>query len=360
MTTLSYYNTTENPSPVSERICTTIGANRGSIKIYRRNVLWLTFTALFLLAGCQRLSGSASPAAATPGAQVTVLGRREYAVHQQLTVVNQGPGKPDKQNLWVALIRSFPPYQEVRSMRVSPGNYTTVTDEYGNQYAEFDFSGQPAGTTQTVKIDYQVTVNELTYALSDCRGSLLADFIQPELHIESANPQIVALADKLSQGQATACQQVRAFYDYIGDHLVYTYNGANWGAQAALGPMGSDCTEYTDLLVALSRASRIPARYFDGLLYLDTSTNAKAKIVHSWPDVYMPSVGWVALDPTLGRALVDRDIYFAHYTPDHIIVSMGVNPSVLRGGDYWTHLYWPGNSANVAVSGDWKIDLVSK
>jgi transglutaminase-like putative cysteine protease len=153
---------------------------------------------------------------------------------------------------------------------------------------------------------------------------------------------------------------VRAFYDYIGENLVYTYNGANWGAQAALGPMGADCTEYSDLLVALSRASRIPARYFDGLLYLDNSTTSLAQTVHAWPDVYLPSAGWVAMDPTLGRSLINRDMYFAHYTPDHIIVTMGVNPSVLRGGSYWTHLYWPGNSTKIQVSGDWKIELSGK
>jgi transglutaminase-like putative cysteine protease len=296
----------------------------------------------------------------TPGGQVTIQSQRVYAVHQQITLVNKGPGKPEKQNIWVALIRTLPPYQLVQSMQVSPAKYTAVTDEYGNQYAEFDFSGQPAGTTQIVQIDYRMTVNELAYNLTDCRGALLNEFTQPELHIESANPQSVALARKLSQRNSTACQQVRAFYNYIGNTLVYTYNGANWGAQAALGPMGSDCTEYSDLLVALSRARSIPARYFEGILYLDKSTAALAQIDHAWPDVYLPNTGWVALDPTLGRSLVNRDTYFAHYTPDHIIVTMGVNPSVLRGGDYWTNLYWPGNATNIQASGDWKIDLVSK
>jgi transglutaminase-like putative cysteine protease len=315
---------------------------------------------IFFLPGCQPRGNSSIPAGTTPGEPVTVLSQREYAVHQQLTLVNKGPGQPEKQNIWVALIRDFSPYQKVQSMHVSPAAYTTVVDEYGNHYAEFDFSGQPAGTTQTVQIDYRVTVNELAYNLSICQGQLPTNFIQPELHIESANPQIVALAGELSHGKRTVCQQVRAFYDYIGNTLVYTYNGANWGAQAALGPMGADCTEYSDLLVALSRARGIPARYFEGLLYLDKSTAALAQINHAWPDVYLPTAGWVALDPTLGRSLVDRDMYFAHYTPDHIIVTMGVNPSVLRGGDYWTTLYWPGNSTNILASGDWKIELVSK
>jgi transglutaminase-like putative cysteine protease len=291
---------------------------------------------------------------------VTILDQRVYAVHQQLDLENSGLGQPEKQNLWVALIRDISPYQEVKSMEISPKGYARVVDEYGNHYAEFDFSKQPAGTTQTINIDYQVAINELTYNLSVCQGELLDEFTQPELHIESANPQIVALASELSQGQGTVCAQERAFYDYIGNELVYTSNGENWGAQAALGPMGADCTEYTSLLVALSRAQGIPARYFEGLLYLNKGTESIAKIEHAWPDVYMPGVGWVGLDPTLGRPLVNRDTYFAHYTPDHIIVTLGVNPSVLRGSSYWTHLFWPGNSTHIRVTGAWKIELVDQ
>jgi transglutaminase-like putative cysteine protease len=315
---------------------------------------------LVSLMGCQAGTHLSTPASQTPGTSMTILGQRQYVVHQQVALVNTGPGQPEKQNIWIALIRDFPPYQKVLSMQISPSNYTLVTDEYGNQYAEFDFSKQAAGTTETVKIDYQVSVNEISYDLSSCQGKLPSDFTQPEIHIESANPQIVALAKKLSQGKDTACQQVRAFYDYIGKTLVYTDNGQNWGAQAALGPMGSDCTEYASLLAALSRAEGIPARYFEGLLYLDKGTNTSAKTEHAWPDVYLPSVGWVALDPTLGRTPAKSDTYFAHYTPDHIIVTLGASPSVLRGSSYWTHLYWPGNSTKIQVSGTWNIELDQK
>jgi transglutaminase-like putative cysteine protease len=330
--------------------------NRGRIKRLSNNLLLFILTISLL--GCQPQPDSIITATPTSQARMTILGQREYAVHQQLTIVNQGPGQPEKQNIWIALIRDFPPYQNVLSMEVSPNDYKLVVDEYGNHYAEFDFSKQPAGTTQTVKIDYQVVVNELAYDLSTCQGQLPDEFTQPELHIESANPQIVTLASKLSRGKDTVCQQVRAFYDYIGDKLVYAFNGQNWGAQAALGPMGADCTEYSDLLVALSRAQRIPARYFEGLLYLDQGTQAIAQTEHAWPDVFMPSIGWVALDPTLGRSLGKRDTYFAHYTPDHIILTMGASPSVLRGSSYWTHLYWPGNSTKITVSGEWKIELI--
>jgi len=291
---------------------------------------------------------------------VMMLDQRQYVVHQKVALVNEGAGQPEKQNVWVALIRDFPPYQGVQSMEISPKEYTLVIDEYGNHYAEFDFSGQPAGTTRMVNIDYRLTVNEIAYDLTACQGELPEIFTQSELHIESSNPQIVALAKELSRDKSSVCQQVRAFYDYIGNELVYTYNEKNWGGQAALGPMGADCTEYASLLAALSRAQGIPARYFEGLLYLDKGTDTSASIEHAWPEVYVPNAGWVALDPTLGRLPVKRETYFAHYTPDHIIVTMGANPSVLRGSSYWTHLYWPGNSTSIRVSGEWKIELVDE
>lgn len=290
---------------------------------------------------------------------MTILDQREYAVHQQLTLINEGPGIPEKQNIWVVLIRDFPPYQEVRSTQVSPKDYQLVTDEYGNQFAEFDFSEHPVGTSKTIQIAYRVIVYDLVFDLSICEGDLPTQYTQPELHIESANPQIVSLADQLSQGKKTACEQVRAFYDYIGNTLVYSDNANDWGAQAAIGRMGADCTEYTSLLAALSRARGIPARYFEGLRYLGQESGTADRIEHAWPDVYLPAIGWVALDPTLGRSSLNREAYFAHYTPEHIIVTMGANPSTLRGSNYWSHLYWPGDSTKIRIeTAAWEIDLI--
>ena len=336
--------------------CQPIGLIGGNIT--RQLRLFLFFSLLLFSQGCRSKADLLPPVSPVPSPRMTILGQREYAVQQELRLVNEGPGRPDKQNIWVALIRDFPPYQSVRSIEVSPKDYQLVVDEYGNHYAEFDFSKQPAGTTRTVKIDTRVIVNELAYDLSDCEGDLPPGFTQPELHIESANPQIVALSARLSEGKSTACQKVRTFYDYIGDNLVYTYNGNNWGAQAALGPMGADCTEYADLLVALSRAQGIPARYFEGVRYLENGADEIANIEHAWSDVAIPGLGWVSLDPTLGRIAARRDTYFAHHTPDHIILTMGTNPSTLRGSSYWTHLYWPGNSTKIQVNAEWKIELI--
>jgi hypothetical protein len=237
---------------------------------------------LACLAGCAALPPTAAPN------QEEALGSEEgaqvYEIVERMTVVNKGPGEPSKHNLWVALIQDQPPYQEVLSRTISPGDYILFTDEYGNQYAEFDFAGMAVGTSIPVEIQYQVRVNDVAFDLGPCDGELPDFFTEPDLHIEANNPQISALARRLSAGKNTTCEQVRAFYDYIGDNLLYSYNGASWGAQAALGEMGADCTEYASLLIALSRAAGIPARYLEGLYHNGGRQKALARSEHDIAD----------------------------------------------------------------------------
>lgn len=296
---------------------------------------------------------SASPAYTT---EKTI----EYEVRESLTVVNNGPGEPSKHNLWLALLRTITPYQTVRSVEITPDEYRLITDEYGNHYAEFDLAEIPPGSSIPVQIQYRVAVNELSFNLTPCEGAVPDIDNKPELHIESNNIQIVELAHQLSKGKRTACEQVRAFYDYVGNHLVYSYNGANWGAQAALGEMGADCSEYASLMIALSRASGLPARYVEGLRVLGEESEGDARTEHAWLEVYLPGNGWVPFDPTLGRSSVARKDHFAHLTPDHIIVTVGRNPSTLRGASYWTHLYWPGTSTEIRIQGfQWVFAVAS-
>lgn len=308
-------------------------------------MIWLT--------ACQNAQGAAVEKAVSPA---TLDDTVHYTITQEMTLVNEGTIRPEKHNIWVALIGDQSPYQEILSREIRPANYIIVSDEYGNHYAEFDFSDLQPGSSVQIKISYEVAVNELIYDLADCIGILPNKFNQPELHIESNNPQIVSLAKELSAPNQTLCEQVRTFYDHIGNNLVYSYNGEDWGAQAALGDMGADCTEYSSLLMALSRANGIPARYVEGLLYLDNSDSVEARREHAWVEIFFPGNGWIPIDPTLGRSSLTREQHFARYTSNHIIVTNGRSPSTLRGASYWSHLYWPGDSTIIRVqNANWTI-----
>ena len=307
--------------------------------------LFLLFLILTLPA-CQAVQEAAGEASVSPAAVSNTI---TYDVSQTITLVNEGPLQPEKNNIWVALISDHAPYQKILSREILPANHVFVSDEFGNHYAEFDFKDLQPGASAQINISYEVAVNELTYDLADCDGDLPDEFNQPELHIESNNPQIVSLAQELSGPNQSVCEQARTFYDYGGNNLIYSYNGQDWGAQAALGKMGADCTEYSSLLIALSRASGIPARYVEGLLYLGDNDSIEAQQEHAWAELFFPGTGWRPVDPTLGRSSLTRDQHFARYSPNHIIVTNGRNPSTLRGASYWSHLYWPGDSTTIRI-----------
>lgn len=285
----------------------------------------------------------------------------QYTVVEQLEVVNQGPGLASKNNIWVALIRTIPPYQTVTAVSITPTHYTLVTDEYNNLYAEFNFDGLQPGEKTLVKLEYQIEINRVDYVWDTCEGDLLEMYTAPELHIESNNAQIISLAQSLTGDALTPCERARIYYDYAGDELVYTYNAGDWGAQATLGDMGADCTEYASLFIALCRSSGIPARYIEGLNYRGIHDDVEARLEHAWTEVYLPEIGWVPVDPTLGRLATTRERYFGTLPADHIIVTIGRHPSTLRGNHYFAHLYWGSTNTTITVENySWQIENLKK
>lgn len=338
----------------------------GMLECGMHKTLLIGLWALLLLTACQATSTQPGPGSLSGGETsfelspaVRVLDSTDYEVIQHLKITNHGPGSPSKHNLWAAVIRDLPPYQQVLERSILAQNYRTFEDEYGNLIAEFDLSGLSPGESVTVEIRYKVKVNHVAYDLTECEGTLPTTDTSPELYIESNNPQIRSLAADLARGKSNPCEQVRAFYDYIGENLVYTYNGRDWGAQAALGEMGADCSEYASLMIALSRAAGIPARYLEGVLFIEPVTEALARREHAWLEVYLPNIGWTPMDPTMGRSLSLRENYFASNSPDHIIVTRGRNPSALRGASYYSHIYWPGPSTVIKVEEfGWQITKV--
>jgi hypothetical protein len=135
---------------------------------------------LFLTTACQPVNNSALSEVESVSQFLSLLGSREYIVEQHLVLKNAGPGIPEKQNLWVALIRDFPPYQEIRSQIIEPQYYTLVTDEYGNRYAEFDLSDHPAGTetseqkrmcSSTLNTNYRSATVSSTWYQPECTST---------------------------------------------------------------------------------------------------------------------------------------------------------------------------------------------
>ncbi len=298
------------------------------------------------------------PATATPRETLTgpaILSHTDYQVTNRVALTNAGPGVADRLTLWVAQIRSLEPYQELLDSQVSPSGYEVVEDEYGNQYARFEFHGVGAGESAQVDLTYQVRVYELAYDLSLCQGETLNTFLYAEANVEADDPTIQALADQLSNEQANRCQTLRVLYDYVGDNITYSsYQAGDHGAIWALDQGSGDCTEFADALLALSRGAGIPARFLEGVTYREGTRSDLGQIKHDWLEAYLPGIGWVPLDPTWGRFSERRESYFARMSPDHIVVSVGRNLPTL-GGYHYFYYTWAGQEIDVSHDTQWQV-----
>ena len=61
------------------------------------------------------------------------------------------------------------------------------------------------------------------------------------------------------------------------------------------------CQDFTHLFIAVARQLGIPARYVSGLVHPDSDRIRGALQTHAWCELFLPSMGWVAIDPTNKR-----------------------------------------------------------
>jgi transglutaminase-like putative cysteine protease len=59
------------------------------------------------------------------------------------------------------------------------------------------------------------------------------------------------------------------------------------------------CQDFSHVFIALARQFGIPARYVSGYLFRDGGDEHEAEdATHAWTECYLPSLGWIGLDPT--------------------------------------------------------------
>jgi hypothetical protein len=88
----------------------------------------------------------------------------------------------------------------------------------------------------------------------------LGKFLSPSPFIESKDPKIQSLATKLVADQQQAWDKTAAIFDWVRANVKYEFAEQIKPATAALKDGQGDCEELSSLVVALCRASKIPAR----------------------------------------------------------------------------------------------------
>ena len=121
------------------------------------------------------------------------------------------------------------------------------------------------------------------------------------------DPRLVQFAEQAGLFQCTrAAEAVLLVMSRLRERLQYK-KGVTSSATTvsdALDVGQGVCQDFSHLGLALLRMVGIPARYVSGYLYrepgVDDTEQSRELETHAWCEAYVPSVGWIGVDPTHG------------------------------------------------------------
>ena len=191
-------------------------------------------------------------------------------------------------------------------------------DFYSNCVHHFELA-EPHSTLD-IESHLQVTTRSPSVLAPDAQPAALTqlkeawntgrcyDFIQASQYVDTA-PETWRLALDVIQNETDVWQCARGLMNFVHGHLTYQTNSTqvHTHMREVLAQKRGVCQDYAHVMLGLCRALKIPALYVSG--YLATEI---ASATHAWMEVFVPGVGWRALDPTHNRQ------------PDETYVKIGV------------------------------------
>jgi len=125
-------------------------------------------------------------------------------------------------------------------------------------------------------------------------------------HFARTTPALGELAEELDLGSVEQARQRDPL------QFVLDLNLALFGALAyvpkstrvdspiddALNSRKGVCQDFAHIMLALLRQKGIPARYVSGYLFHKKEDHSAEGATHAWVEAWMPSLGWIGLDPT--------------------------------------------------------------
>jgi transglutaminase-like putative cysteine protease len=213
----------------------------------------------------------------------------------------------------------------------------------GNRYAVFIIDSVKPKNEISMIVDVELYRWDLETIQKTkiIRHGPTAPYLLSEPNLEADDPEILATAKKLKSRDTL--QTVKNIYKFVGKYLLYENLDNEFGAAGALKQKYGDCSEGSDLFVALCRACGIPSKTATGY-------TAEHKDIpgHAWTEVYISKYGWIRIDPTPGNAirfdkLINKYIQLSTVRNDNVLPNKArLNQLTYWGGETtwkWTYKY---------------------
>jgi hypothetical protein len=225
-------------------------------------------------------------------------------LHMEYTIQNLGT-----QQATDFTLQSFIPPTTKFQQVILPNGLQTINDHDENQLAMLKIDTLRAGEQKQMSVDLQIQ------SLGNARVIMPNFGTWPEFR-EIAQPGTIGdqmtaaskywplhdadiknLVQLLKKNAINASQFIELAFEFVNQKIKYQINNQRDDAATTLRNRTGDCSEYSDLFVAILRGAKIPAKIIHGWTFHLKSYELTA---HAWCEFFAPKQGWLACDPTWG------------------------------------------------------------
>ncbi|GMR19278.1 MAG: hypothetical protein BMS9Abin34_410 [Patescibacteria group bacterium] len=253
----------------------------------------------------------------------------------------------------IAIPPDVPGYQQIVQKNLLPAPDSVRTDGDGNYLARYNLG--PFEKKEVVWEGYIALFypqrNFGQEKIDAIPSDLIEKYTGSQKYWETDAVEIKAQAAQITNPKLSVAQNLEKIYDFVTNKLSYDYSKLETGELIRLGALASldqsdkaVCMEYTDLFVALARTLGVPTREINGYAYTSDETNRPLSlriqggdVLHAWPQTYIPSLGWVMVDPTWGSTSGSN--YFTAFDLSHLtfVIKGESSEYPLPAGSYKTN-----------------------
>ncbi|VAW96781.1 hypothetical protein MNBD_GAMMA22-1210 [hydrothermal vent metagenome] len=183
---------------------------------------------------------------------------------------------PKTSNQLVASIQSSLPYQ-------------SEYDELGNHIQTFTIENLAPYATKIITLSINLKMSNVANPLPIKNKN---KYLVAEKNIESDNSKLIKFSESIIKKSSST--KSNALFNWVSQNIVYKgYIKADRGALYAMNQRTGDCTEYSYLFTALSRAQKLSSRVIGGYVY-NEDTRLNPEDFHNWSEYYKDNRWYIA------------------------------------------------------------------
>lgn len=243
--------------------------------------------------------------------------------------------------------------------------YPTITETADNRWTEITIGNLAPDETKRITVMQTLRVGSVQFninsnAVGTTFPSEVEEFMLPVSGLfESDMNAIQEFANRIIENETNPYLKAKRIFDNVIDYLTYERQAVEHSALWVYNSRKGDCTEHSNLFIALARAAGIPAKAVVGKGFLPLysiglgSVDIKG-LGHEWAIIYLPNIGWVPVDTVWPSG----QGYFGKIDYLHIVDATTGGEGVVTDGN----ISWPGpgsyswkwsQTAPTTVVGSW-------